>query len=269
MLMGPPGVGKTLLATQAQRLLPPLTREEMLILSKIYEAAGLLIPDAPPPTARPLRAPHHSVSQAGLIGSSSGKPGEITLAHLGILLLDEFPEFSLNTLQGLREPLDHKQVQLARAEHRLTYPADFWLVATANPCPCGYLGTSLRLCTCTSQDLARYRRKLRGPLLDRIEMFCYLPPLSPEELEEPAAPWPANPPSARQGPVGNTLPRSPHAQKFLYQAQKNLGLSARGVDSTWRIAATIAELDGAPCIDEPQVAEALQYRWEVQMHLIA
>ncbi|NLM40761.1 MAG: YifB family Mg chelatase-like AAA ATPase [Firmicutes bacterium] len=267
MLLGPPGVGKTLLATHAQALLPPLKRDEMLILSKIYEAAGLLTAEGPPPVVRPLRAPHHSVSPAGLIGSRSGRPGEITLAHLGILLLDEFPEFSLNALQGLREPLDHREVHLSRAEHAVTYPADFWLIATANPCPCGYLGSSVRLCTCTSRDLARYRRKLRGPLLDRIELFCYLAPLSPEELQEKTAPWPDRPPFRQQ--AARSLRVSPAAQQFLYQAQKNLGLSVRAVESVQRIAASIARLDGAPCVDEPQVAEALQYRWETHLHLLA
>lgn len=269
MLLGPPGVGKTLLASQAYRLLPPLTREEILTLAKIYEAAGLLNAEAPLPVERPLRAPHHSVSQAGLIGSRAGRPGEVTLAHLGVLLLDEFPEFSLNALQALREPLDRGEVHLARAEHSILYPADFWLIATANPCPCGFLGSSVRLCTCTSRDLARYRRKLRGPLLDRIDLFCYLPPLSQEELQTKAAPWPQGSQVQSNQTSKETTPLTTAARTFLGQAQKQLGLSVRGYESTLRIAATIAELDGAPCIDEPQVAEALQYRWEAHQHLIA
>ncbi|NLL08026.1 MAG: YifB family Mg chelatase-like AAA ATPase [Firmicutes bacterium] len=269
MLVGPPGVGKTLLATQAHKLLPALTREEMLTLSKIYEAAGLLNPESPPPTFRPLRAPHHSVSQAGLIGSRNGRPGEITLAHLGILLLDEFPEFSQTALQGLREPLDHKEVHLARAEYSLTYPADFWLIATANTCPCGYLGSSTRLCTCTSRDLARYRRKLRGPLLDRLDIFCHLGPLSQQELEEKALPWPTQVKQGNGIQTNHSPPISAAAKQFLHTAQKRLGLSVRGFESTLRVAATIARLDGAPRVDEPQVAEALQYRWETQLHLLA
>ncbi|HHW71607.1 MAG TPA: YifB family Mg chelatase-like AAA ATPase [Firmicutes bacterium] len=269
LLVGPPGVGKTLLATQARRLLPPLKREEMLMLAKIYEAAGLLTADSPPPVERPLRAPHHSVSQAGLIGSKNGRPGEITLAHLGILLLDEFPEFALNTLQALREPLDNKVVHLARAELSLTYPADFWLIATANPCPCGYFGSSTRLCTCSSRDLGRYRRKLRGPLLDRIELFCCLAPLSAEELQDRPQPWPTGSVQGRER--SRSVPRAPGRAglRFLQQAQKRLGLSARGFDSTLRIASTIAELDGADEVDEPHVAEALQYRWEAHYHLFA
>ncbi|MFY9122855.1 MAG: YifB family Mg chelatase-like AAA ATPase [Limnochordia bacterium] len=266
LLLGPPGVGKTLLATQARRLLPPLSREEMLTLSKIYEAAGLTSADSPPPVQRPLRAPHHSVSQAGLIGSRSGRPGEITLAHLGILLLDEFPEFSQSALQSLREPLDHREVHLARAEHSLTYPADFWLIATANPCPCGYFGSSVRLCTCTSHDLARYRRKLRGPLLDRFDLFCYLAPLSPKELEEAPRPWP---PSPGEFLRRDAAPVDQKALNFLYQAQRSLGLSVRAVDSTLRTARTIAQLDGACQVGEEQVAEALQYRWETHEHLLA
>lgn len=271
MLLGPPGVGKTLLATQARGLLPPLSRAEMLTLTKIYEAAGLITGHSPPITERPLRSPHHSVSQAGLIGSRNGRPGEITLAHLGILLLDEFPEFSHNALQGLREPLDQKEVHISRAEHSLTYPADFWLIATANPCPCGYLGSSVRFCHCTSQDLNRYQRKLRGPLLDRIELFCYLTPLSEKELQEKTIPWPQSSKGIENRTNSNTPEINAAARQFLYKAQESLGLSVRGLENMLRIATTIAKLDGAPSVDEPQVAEALQYRLDTQLysHLLA
>ncbi|NMB00005.1 MAG: YifB family Mg chelatase-like AAA ATPase [Firmicutes bacterium] len=266
MLLGPPGVGKTLLATQAHHLLPPLSHEEIIMLNKVYAAAGLTGNDSAPLTQRPLRSPHHSISQAALIGSKSGKPGEITLAHLGVLLLDEFPEFSQNALQGLREPLDHKQVHISRADHNLVYPADFWLIATANPCPCGYLGSSIRLCTCTGRDLNRYRRKLRGPLLDRFEMFCYLTPLSEQELRKETIPWPEKSTgtkfmNAKYPPMTNA------ALDFLHRAQDTLGLSVRGFDNTGRIARTIALLDGAESITETQMAEALQYRLENHIHL--
>lgn len=267
MLLGPPGVGKTLLATQAQHLLPQLNHEEMIVINKIYEAAGLIGQGSPPLVERPLRAPHHSISQAALIGSKNGRPGEITLAHLGVLLLDEFPEFNQNALQGLREPLDNKKVHISRAEYSLTYPADFWLIATANPCPCGYLGSSVRLCTCSGRDLNRYARKLRGPLLDRFKLFCYLTPLSEQELREKTIPWP----KISKGKKANDnfiVPKiSKSAMDFLHQAQENLGLSVRGFENTRQIAKTIAVLDGAESVTEEQMAEALQYRLETHMHL--
>lgn len=264
MLIGPPGVGKTLLATTARHLLPLPNRAEILTINKIYEAAGLLSDQSGPLIERPFRIPHHSVSQAALVGSRKGRPGEITLAHLGALLLDEFPEFNQGALQGLREPLDHKEVQISRAEHTLSYPADFWLIATANPCPCGYLGSSVRTCTCSGRDLNRYRRKLRGPLLDRFEIFAYLSPLSEHELRQKTIPWPqpkGTKGDHRQGP-NLAMNVSIDAMEFLHHAQNTLGLSVRGFENTQRLATTIARLDGANGVDTPHMAEALQYRFE-------
>ena len=267
MLLGPPGVGKTLLATHARGLLPAPSYEEILTINKVYEAAGLIGTKSAPMTERPLRAPHHSISQAGLIGSKKGKPGEITLAHLGVLLLDEFPEFNQGALQGLREPLDNKQVQISRAGYTLVYPADFWLIATANPCPCGYLGSSIRMCTCSGRDLNRYGRKLRGPLLDRLEIFAPLTPLSEQELRENPPSWPQKP-ADRKNPGGPQNPRlSKAAEDFLHQAQERLALSVRGFASTRKIAGTIARLEGAPSITHAHMAEALQYRFESQRGL--
>lgn len=268
MLLGPPGVGKTLLATSAHHLLPPLSHEEILTLNKVYEAAGLISTQSPPLTRRPLRAPHHSVSQAALIGSKNGRPGEITLAHLGLLLLDEFPEFNHGALQGLREPLDHKQVHISRAEHSLTYPADFWLIATANPCPCGYLGSSVRLCKCSNRDLNRYRRKLRGPLLDRFDLFCFLSPLSEQELREKTIPWPQSTKGTTSCDRDQQPRTSQGATDFLLCAQETLSLSVRGFERTIRVARTIACLDGAKSVTEVHVAEALQYRLESHGHLM-
>lgn len=267
MLLGPPGVGKTLLAKRALELLPSLTRKEMITLTKIYEAAGLLGEHAPPINTRPLRTPHHSISQAALIGGRKGRPGEITLAHLGILLLDEFPEFNQGALQGLREPLDHRQVQISRVDHVLTYPADFWLIATANPCPCGYFGSNVRLCTCNTRDLNRYRRKLRGPLIDRFDLFCYLSPLSELELEQKANPWPLTKGKQEQAKPGREITISPQAKDFLLRAQQTLSLSVRGFESTLKVARTIATLDGSANVTKVQIAEALHYRLESQKDL--
>jgi magnesium chelatase family protein len=266
MLLGPPGVGKTLLASNARYLLPPPAQDEILMINKIYEAANLLSSHASPLTERPFRTPHHSISQAALVGSKNGRPGEITLAHLGVLLLDEFPEFNQGALQGLREPLDGKQVQISRAEHVLTYPANFWLIATANPCPCGYLGSQVRTCTCTGRDLHRYRRKLRGPLLDRFEVFTYLSPVSERELGQKNVPWP---PAHNQGTKGQERPEaipildiSTEALDFLNRAQGRLELSVRGFENTRRLAKTIAHFDGASEVSQAHMGEALQYRLE-------
>ena len=269
MLLGPPGVGKTLLARSARHLLSPPSHEEILVINKVYEAAGLTSSPSTLLTERPFRAPHHSISQAALVGSRHGRPGEITLAHQGILLLDEFPEFNQAALQGLREPLDHKEVRISRAEHVLTYPANFWLIATTNPCPCGYLGSETRLCTCTSRDLNRYRRKLRGPLLDRFEIFAYLSPLSEQELRQKAIPWPHKHRTKGTTDPEATPTMSAEALEFLHQAQKKLELSVRGFENTRRLSSTIAHLDGDRSISERHMAEALQYRLESHSHVLA
>ena len=269
MLLGPPGVGKTLLATAARGLLPPLSQKEMIVLNKILEASGYGSEKRKLMEERPFRSPHHSVSQAALIGGRNGRPGEITLAHLGILLLDEFPEFNQGALQALREPLDHKEVQISRAEQTLTYPADFWLIATANPCPCGYLGSSLRLCTCSSNDLNRYRRKLRGPLLDRFDLFCQVNHISEHELRKQTIPWP----QPSKGRVASKIqqtqpPLSKEADTFLHQAQNSLGLSVRGFESTLRVAKTIAIMEDTNMVEKHHVAESLQYRYESQVNIL-
>lgn len=267
MLIGPPGVGKTLLASNAIHLLPPPTHKEIVTLNKIYEAAKLLDAQGQIIFERPLRTPHHSVSQSALIGGKSGKPGEITLAHLGILLLDEFPEFNQATLQSLREPLDNRVISISRAEHTLTYPADFWMIATANPCPCGYYGSSLRLCTCNTRDLNRYARKFRGPLLDRFDLFCHLNSLSEKELKQKANPWPETTKGITT--TTNKMKISEKAMDFLYHAQKTLHLSVRGFNSTFKVAKTIASLDNFNEVTIEHMAEALQYRFENNEQFLA
>lgn len=268
MLLGPPGVGKTLLATAAKNLLPPLEHEELVVLNKIEEASNQQTQLEHIQTERPFRAPHHSISQAGLIGGRKGKPGEITLAHLGVLLLDEFPEFNQGALQALREPLDHQKVNLSRADYTLNYPADFWLIATANPCPCGYLGSSIRLCTCTTRDLNRYQRKLRGPLLDRFDLFCYLSPVSEQELNQTITPWPTKNQVEKLKINAQKRPKFEQtARNFLLEAQQKLNLSVRGFKSTAKVAESIAQLDNEDYVQTKHVAEALQYRLESQAQL--
>jgi len=259
ILVGPPGVGKTLLATNAVHLLPPPTRDEIVTLNKIYGADATINREVKFINRRPVRTPHHSISQSALIGGKKGKPGEITLAHSGILLLDEFPEFNQATLQSLREPLDQKRISISRADYTLTYPADFWMIATANPCPCGYYGSSIRLCTCNSRDLNRYRRKFRGPLMDRFDLFCYLSPLSEKELQKEANPWPTK---TKGSIIPKQIKASSEAMDFLYNAQKTLHLSVRGFKNTHKVAKTIALVSRANEVTLDHMAEALQYRFE-------
>lgn len=268
MLLGPPGVGKTLLAKKAKKLLPPLNDDEIVILSKIYEAAGLLGDPFEPISERPLRSPHHSISQSALIGGRQGRPGEITLSHLGILLLDEFPEFNQGALQSLREPLDQKEIQISRVDHILTYPANFWLIATANPCPCGYYGSQVRLCTCSTRDLNRYRRKLCGPLIDRFDLFCNLTPLSEKELREKPNPWPRAKGRFSYVDLEAQITPSKEAIEFLLLAQHNLSLSVRGFEACLRLAKTIASLANKNIVSPEHVGEALHYRFESHMDLL-
>lgn len=268
MLIGPPGVGKTLLAKSAHSLLPPLSIDEALEVSKVYGASNTFQHEQRLVTQRPFRSPHHTSSKVALIGGGSkGKPGEVTLAHNGILLLDEFPEFNTAALQALREPLDSKRVEIARAHYTITYPADFWLIATANPCPCGYLGSKVRMCTCSTSDINRYQRKLSGPLLDRFELFCFLEHLSEAELTGAAhdMDWPPKSSPNRVNIPKSQIDVDPKAKQFLLSAQNKLQLSVRGYAAAIRVAKTIAQLEKEHTVQVEHIGEALQYRSESHM----
>ena len=284
LMIGPPGAGKTMLAQRLPGILPLLSYEEALETSKVFSAAGLL-QNQPLLVQRPFRSPHHTISDAGLIGGGHiPRPGEVSLAHNGVLFLDEFPEFRRNILDLLRQPIEDGEVTIARASMSLTYPARFMLVAAMNPCPCGYAGDLVRPCNCSPHQVQRYRGRISGPIMDRIDIHLEVPSVRYEDLQSNN---PAEPSSsirrrivearsrqlerfAQDGIYSNALmkpklikkscPLDESGERILRQAIERLGLSARAYHRILKVARTIADLDHQKDIAPHHLLEAIQYR---------
>jgi magnesium chelatase family protein len=285
LMSGPPGAGKTLLARAMPSILPRLTIEEALEVTKIYSVAGLLPPDQPMIRHRPFRAPHHTISHAGLVGGGHWpRPGEISLAHRGVLFLDELPEFGQRVLEVLRQPLEDRVVTIARSTGTLSFPANFILVAALNPCPCGYYGDPVKECTCSPTVVSRYQKRISGPLLDRIDIHVEVPRVEFEKLAdtrrgEPSAVVRARVEAARErqrrrfagtklqcnadmrpAEIREFCPIDEASRSLLGAAMRQMQMSARAYHRILKLARTIADLAGSERIEVTHIAEAIQYR---------
>lgn len=298
LMTGPPGTGKSLLGKAALSLLPPLSLSEQIILTKLYSLTNFTTDLI---TSRPFRTPHHSASLAAILGGGNHLiPGEVSLAHLGILFLDEIPEFHRDVLESLRQPLEDRQVSVSRVNQKATYPADFMLIATINPCPCGYLGDPNHPCTCTDAEISRYQKKISGPLLDRIDLVVNIARIDPSSLLEntkqkfSTTNVVKNTETDRQpltqsvvkntileaiqmqrqrygdttisnaslptSQISQKIPLSASAKSLLDEAAKRLDLSARSYFKTIKVARTIADLTKEPIILPEHISEALTFR---------
>ncbi len=285
LMVGPPGSGKSMLAERLPGIMPPLEGDEILEVASIHSVAGMLRPDKPLSKRPPFRSPHHSISHVGLVGGGKNfpHPGEITLSHNGVLFLDELPEFKRDALEALRQPMETGRVSVSRSLVSTSFPARFLLVAGMNPCPCGYLGDSRRVCTCAPSRVRSYYGRVSGPLLDRIDLQVEVPRLDPRELVE-------LPESERSEEVRERVIRARQRQRerwggnghtnssvglrelrdacalgqeekrFMYAACERLGLTGRGFDRCLRVARTIADLAGRERVGVADLAEAVQYR---------